>query len=685
MATTVSATSGTAPVTTQGVGSGLDIASIVDKLVAVESQPLTNLQTQEAAYQTKLSAYASARGVLSTFQSAVGNLTDPKAFASYATSVDDTSVASATVDATNPQPLTAGVHTLRVDTLAASQRVATTGVADTTSAVGTGTITIDIGSWDSTYSTFTPNGTVGSKTITIDSTNNSLAGIRDAINNAGSGVTASIINDGSGNRLVLSSNATGAANGFRISTVDSDGNNLDAAGLSKLAFDPSAAGGTPQTSHVADGTDAKFSIDGIAITKPGNHVTDAIAGLALDLKTADSTTTTTFTISRDTSTVKSNINAFVSAYNTLVSNIGTLTAYDATSNTAAALNGDSSIRLISTRLQAMMATVLPGSGNMQSLNDLGIKFSNTGALTVDDAKLTSALTTNPDAVSKLFVKTATSNDSLVTYKTSTNKTVVGNYALNVSQLATRGTLTGSAAANLTIATGVNDTIGITVDNVPVTITIPAGTYASASALATQVQAQINGQSALSNAGSSVTVAATNGVLSFTSQRYGSASSVVVNDGNGASDLVGTASTTTGLDVAGTLNGVSFIGAGQTATGAANTSMDGLQLTISGGTTGDRGTIAFTSGIASQVNDTLTTFLDTTNGLLQAATDGVNASIKDVQNQETSWTARIADIRARITAQYNAMDALVASLNSTSSFLTQQLDAIAKSTSSSSSK
>jgi flagellar hook-associated protein 2 len=183
----------------------------------------------------------------------------------------------------------------------------------------------------------------------------------------------------------------------------------------------------------------------------------------------------------------------------------------------------------------------------------------------------------------------------------------------------------------------------------------------------------------------VNVSTTGGVLSFTSQRYGSASSVVVNDGNGASDLVGTAASTTGVDVAGTLNGVTFLGSGQTATGPTNTSMEGLSITISGGTTGSRGTVSFTSGIAAQVNDQLTQFLDTTNGVLQAATDGVNASIKTTQDDEADWTQRIADIRTRLTAQYNAMDSLVASLNSTSTFLTQQLDALAKSTSSSSSK
>jgi flagellar hook-associated protein 2 len=682
MTTTVSSTSSasTAPVTTQGIGSGLDIASIVDKLVSVESQPLTDLQTREASYQTKLSAYGQVSSALGTFQNTVAALAAPTAFASFATSINDTTQAAVSVDSTNASALTAGSHTLQVTQLATPQRTASSGFADTTSAVGTGTITIDTGSWNAGYTAFTPNASAGSKTITIDSSNNSLAGIRDAINASGAGVTASIINDGSGNRLVIAGNSTGAANGFRISTSDGDGNNLDAAGLSQVAFDPSAAGGTPQSQHLGDASNATFVLDGLNISKPSNHVTDAISGLAIDLK-AVNTTSTAFTIARDTSTAATNVSNFVSAYNTIVNGLSSLTAYNATTKTAGTLSGDTSIRLIASRLQSLVATVLPGGGSITSLNDVGVTFKDDGTLSLDSTKLSSALSSNPDAVGRLFAKTGTATDSLVSYTDSTDKTQVGTYALNVTQLASQGTLTGSAAANLTITAGVNDTIGLTIDNVATSITIPPGTYANAAALATAVQSQINGTSALSTVGSSVTVAATNGVLSFTSQRYGSASSVLVNDGNGATDLVGSSPTpTTGVDVAGTLDGTAFTGAGQVATGAAFSSTDGLKLTITGGTTGNRGTFTLSRGIAAQINDTLTQFLDPTNGLLATATTSVNSTITDLQSQEADWTSRIADIRTRITAQYNAMDTLVASLNATGTYLTQQLTALQKSTS-----
>jgi flagellar hook-associated protein 2 len=681
MTTSISSSASTAPVTTQGIGSGLDIASIVDKLVTVASAPLTALQTQQTAYQTKLSAFGQVSSALATFQSTIAPLTTSTAFQSFAASIGDSSIASVSINSTAANNLSAGSHSLTVSQLANSQRTASSAFTDTTSSVGTGTITIAVGTWDSAYSSFTPNGTAGSKTITIDSTNNSLSGIRDAINNAGAGVTASIVNDGTGNRLVLNGTATGAANGFKVSTSDSDGNNLDASGLSQIAFDPTAAGGTPQTTHLSNAVNANFTIDGLAISKPGNTVSDAIAGLQINLSKVD-TTGTTFSIARDTSSATSAITNFVSAYNTIESGISTLTSYDATSNTAGTLNGDSTTRLISTRLQALVATVVPTGGSITNLNDLGITFASDGSLKLDSTKLASALASDPNAVGKVFAKTGTPTDALVSYTDSTDNTQSGSHALNVTQLATQGTLTGSAAAGLTITAGVNDSLSVTLDNVSSTITIPPGTYSDASSLAAAVQSAINGTSAFSSLGSSINVTASNGVVSFNSNRYGSASNVTFG-GNAAAGLVGSSPTsTTGVDVAGTLDGVAFTGTGQTATGATGSSAEGLKLSITGGSTGSRGTITLTRGIAASLNDTLTQFLDPTNGLLTSATSGLNSSITTVKAQEDAWTPRLDAIRAQLTAQYNAMDSLVASLNSTGTYLTQQLAAIAAQTNSS---
>ena len=676
MTTTISSsTGGSSAVTTQGIGSGLDIGGIVDKLMALEQAPLTRLQSQESAYQTTVSGYASVKGALSTFQTTVAKLATPSAFSSLSASITNATMASVAIDDSKSQSLSAGTHTLSVSALATSQRTASSAVASTSTAVGSGTINIEIGTWSSGYGSFTPNGAKGSKSITIDSSNNTLAGIRDAINAADAGVNASIVNDGTGNRLVIAGTATGAPNGFRIGTSDADGDDFDAGGLSAIAFDPSAASGTPQSQHLSDAVNAQFTLDGLAISKPDNHVTDAIDGLTLDLK-AVNTTSTAFTIARDTAGATTAINNFVSAYNTIATGLASLTSYNAATKTAGALNGDSTMRVISTRLQSLLSTVVPTGGSVTSLGDVGIKLGTDGTLSVDTAKLTSALTSDPTSVSRLFAKTGVPSDALVGFADSTANTQQGTHALTVSQVATQGTLTGSSAAGLTITAGVNDTLSLTLDNVATTITLAPGTYADASALAAAVQSKINGTTALSTAGSSVAVTQSNGVLSFTSQRYGASSSVLVTGGNAEAGLVGSApSTTTGVDVAGTLDGVAFTGAGQTATGAVGTPAEGLKLTIAGGATGARGSVAFNRGIAASMNDLLTQFLDPDTGLIQTASKGLTDSIADVKKREDDWTPRLAAIRARYTAQYNAMDALVASMNSTSSYLTQQITAI----------
>ncbi len=676
MTTTISSTtpSGAGAITTQGIGSGIDIAGIVDKLMVLEQAPLTRLQKIESGYQTTLSAYGSVSGALATFQTTVAKLATPSTFSSLAASITDGAIASVAIDSTKSQSLSAGTHTLNVTRLATSQRTASSAFAVASTTVGTGSLTIDIGSWNSAYTAFTPNGNVGSKSITIDTSNNTLAGIRDAVNSANAGVNASIVNDGSGNRLVLASTSTGAANGFRISTADADGTNLDASGLSQLAFDPTAAGGTPQSQHLADGVDAQFTLDGLAISKPDNHVTDAIEGLTLDLK-AVSTASTAFTIARNTTTAAANINNFVSAYNTIATGLASLTSYNATTKSAGTLNGDSTTRMVATRLQSLLASVVPTGGSVTTLADVGIKFGADGTLTVDSTKLNAALTSDPNSVGRLFAKTGVASDALVSYADSTAKTQTGSHAVAITRMGTNGSLTGSSAAGLTITAGVNDTISLTLDNIAATVTLAPGTYADAASLATAVQSKINGTTAFATAGSSVAVTQTAGVLSITSQRFGSASNVLSTDGNGRTNLFGTPVSAAGAEVAGTIDGVAFTGAGQTATGAAGSTAEGLKLSITGGTTGSRGTILFNRGIAASVNDLLTQFLDPTSGLLKTATDGLNSSVSDVKKQEDNWTPRLVAIRARYTAQYNAMDRLVASLNSTSSYLTQQITAI----------
>ena len=134
--------------------------------------------------------------------------------------------------------------------------------------------------------------------------------------------------------------------------------------------------------------------------------------------------------------------------------------------------------------------------------------------------------------------------------------------------------------------------------------------------------------------------------------------------------------TAGLDVAGTIGGVPGGGSGQTLTGPSGSAVDGLKLLINGGATGARGGVTFSRGYASQLDTTITQLIGT-NGIVAASTDGANRSVDDIDAQRASFSAHLTVVEAQYRAQFTALDTLISSMNSTSTFLTQQLASLPK--------
>jgi flagellar hook-associated protein 2 len=662
----------TSLVSSPGIGSGLDVTGIVSKLMTVEQLPLTALQNTQASYQADLSAYSSIQGALASLQTAAQGLTVPSQLQSISATVGDTSVLTATA---NSQAV-AGSYAVTVNTLAQSQKLVSTGFANTTSVVGTGTLTFQFGTYNSSGNTFTPNGTTAAASVTFDSSNNTLAGIAGAINAAGVGVTATVVNDGSsnGNRLVVTSNATGLSNSMQITVADADANNTDASGLSQLAFDPTAAAGSGQNmSQTVAAQNATLSIDGISVSKPTNTITDAIQGVTLNLNKAVPGTPTTLSLASNSSGLQSALSSFVSAYNNLNSGMATMTAYDSSSSTAGPLQGDPTAQSIEVRIRAVLSQALP-SGALTTLEQVGLGFQKDGSLTLDTTKLNAAVAANPNSITSLFAALGTPSDSQVSFVSSTPATAAGSYNVNVTQMATHGTAQGSAAATTTITAGVNDTLALTIDGVSGSVTLTPGAYTAAS-LAQQLQTQINSTAVFAGSGISVAVAQTGGVLSLTSQSYGTASSASITGGNANASLFGTATSTAGVDVAGTINGLPATGQGQFLTGAKGSATEGLQLQVSGGSTGSRGSVTFGRGFADQLNTLLNGYLGS-GGLLQSRTDGLNTSIAQNQQQQTDLNARLAVIQQNYMSQFTSLDTMISSMNSTSSFLTQQFASMA---------
>lgn len=647
-------------ISSPGIGSGLDINSLVSQLMALESRPLSLLNTKEAKFQAQLSAYGSLKGALSSFQSAVASLATPAKFTVLKASVADATVVSASAGAS----ASAGSYSIEVQTLAKAQKLKSEAFATTGTMIGTGTLTIQFG----TYSggSYTLNPDKSAKTISIGAGQSSLAGVRDAINAANAGVTASIVNDGSGNRLVIASHDAGLANALKITVTDDDLDNTDNSGLSRLAYNAST-GGTTNLSQTVAAQNATAVIDGIIISKSTNTVTDAIEGVTLDLLKEGGTTT--LTVARDSTAAQVSIESFVKAYNDLNKTITDLTKYDAANKKASTLTGEATVRSVQYQLRGLFNTALAtAGGGLNSLSDIGVSFQADGTLKLDSAKLTTTLNDPTKDVSTLFAAIGKPTDSQIAFASSTSDTKNGNYAVYVTQLATRGNAVGGGAAALTIYANTNDVLNVAIDGVSASLTLAAGTYTAAT-LAAEIQSKINGATALSSAGIGVTVSQSSGVLTVTSNRYGSASMAVITGGNGATDLFGTAASTTGVDAAGTIGGVAAAGSGQSLTGAGDAA--GLKITVTGGATGDRGTVSFARGNADMLDKLVGRLLES-DGLVDGRLDGINASIKVIGTQREALSRRLDQIEKRYRAQFTALDAMIASMTQTSNYLQQQL-------------
>jgi flagellar hook-associated protein 2 len=648
--------------------------------MTIENQPLTALNNKVASYQAKLSGYGQIKSALSQFQSAVQGLSSPTQFQAVTAALADATVATASASSS----ATAGSYALEVSSLAQAQKLVSAGQASDSAAIGSGaatTLTFDFGTIaggtfsNGTYTgaSFTSNG-AGSKSVSIDASNNSLSGIRDAINSANIGVSATIVNDGSAtpNRLVLTDSTTGISNSMKISVSG------DATLSSLLSQDPANNSGQALAETVT-AQNANFKLDGVAITKTTNTVTDAIQGVTLNLAKTNVGTPTSLTVAQDAGSVTKAVNAFVTAYNNITQTLASATAYDPTTKQAALFNGDASVSLMQNQISRVLsAPVAGGSSAFTQLAQIGVTLQKDGTLAVDSTKLQSALTSNFSDIAGLFAAVGKTSDSLVGYSSAGALTTPGAYSVNVSQLATQGNATASAAAGLTITAGTNDTLQVLLDGVTANVTLTPGSYASATALATQIQSQINGTSAFSSLGSTVTVTQSAGVLKITSNRYGSASAANITGGNGQANLNfgGAAVVSNGVDTAGTINGVAAIGSGQYLTGATGDASQGLQIKISGGTTGARGTVNYSQGYAYQFNSLANSMLGS-DGVISSSTDGINTSIQRLNVDQQAMSARLTVIEARYRAQFTALDTMISSMNTTSSFLTQQLANLSK--------
>lgn len=664
-----------ASIVAPGVGSGLDINGLVDQLVAAEREPAElRLATRETQYQAEISAYGGIKSALEQFRTTLSPLSRASTFDTLTATSSDSSI----LDARAGSTAATGNYRISVDALAQTHTLVMGGVDDLNAVVGTGTLTFKSGTTDynadtDTYNGFTLNPDKSTRTLTVDSSNNTLAGLRDAINAADLGVRAGIIYDGSQYRLTLSAADSGAANSLQIEVDDGDGDHTDTNGLSRLAFNANAT----NLEQTVAAQDARLGINGLAVTSASNSVSGAIGGVTLDLKKLSAGQVVSVDIARDTGATRDAVHSFVTGYNDLMAAVKDVSSYDPTTGEGGVLVGDAAVRGLVSNIRTTLNQEMPGlTGPFGALADIGVTTARDGSLTIDEARLDAALVRDPEAVGRLFAASGSSSSAHLQYAGASAATQPGDYQVEVTRQATQGSYTGGAFGytGAIAVDAANDNLSVRIDGVTsAQLTLTHGNYTGAE-LAAELQTRINGDANLRAAGVAVNVDFDAGTQNFviTSTRYGSASTVEivgVDSGSGATLGLNTGAGSAGEDVAGTIGGLPATGSGRmlTGTGAAQ----GLRVEVSGSGTGILGSLSFSRGVGDRLNNLVIDML-ADDSSINGRIAGIESRIDDIGEQRETLQRRMDALEARLRAQFTAMDILVGQLKATGDYLEQQL-------------
>jgi len=367
-------------VSAPGIGSGLDINSLVEQLVAAERQPAANrLNLAEARANTELSAIGRLKSSVSSFQSALETLTQLETFQQRTVDIDSDEFIAATASS----DAVPGSYDIQVIELAAAQKLASQAFGDLNTAVGTGVLTLTLGG--------------AAFAVNIAEGENTLNDIRDAINAApdNTGVRATIVTADDGSRLVLSSAETGSANTITVANSGGDG------GLDVFNYDPQ--GPFNALTQLEGASDAMAMIDGFTVTSSTNTIAAAIEGVDINLIDNEAGNTSRLTIGLDETAAEAALNEFVTAYNSVLGTIDELTAFDAEAGVAGPLLGDSLVRDLQSSLRRELSSALDlENATFTVLAEIGITTTLDGRLEIDSTQAAEAIAADFDAVGLLF-------------------------------------------------------------------------------------------------------------------------------------------------------------------------------------------------------------------------------------------------------------------------------------------
>ena len=526
-----------------GVGSGLDVKTLVDALVKAEITPAQARHDKQLTnVNTELSAIGQLKSYLSNFQSSLTKLSDLTQFYNMKYSMSDPDYFTTSI---TPQA-TKGSYQIEIQKLAQQQSLASNYLTNT----GSGTMTIDFGTYNVGKTVFTPNATAPSVSVTIAPGSDSLVAVRDAINNASSSVTASIVQDSLGSRLTITSSKTGESYAMKIS-----------GGIAALNYDPTT--GVNALTETIGAQNSTVKINGLILNQSSNQLQDAISGVTLNLKKAEIGKIITLTVDDNKDQLTSLMNDFIKQYNDSMTFLTNLTGFNSDTKQGGVFQGDPQFRNLKLNLSRWATSPITNENSpIKSLADLGIISNKQGFLELNQDKYKKVLDNNYKDIGSLFAKTATATDANIRIKSINTKVKAGSYDI--------------ALTEFTPGVSMSGTIG----------SLPASSP----------------------------------------------------------------------------DGVTLKSSG---------TLDGISVNILSGSTGARGQVVVTDGIAVLMNSFLDSYMSS-KGDLNIRTEQLNNQVKQLGKFQDGIDTRSNSIQARYLKQFTALDQLLSQLQNTSGFLTQQL-------------
>lgn len=399
--------------------------------------------------------------------------------------------------------------------------------------------------------------------------------------------------------------------------------------------------------EVVAGSDARLAVDGVVIRRPSNTITDALAGVTLNLQQAEAGTVTTLTVARDDDAIVKSLGDVASAYNELVK------FRTEQAKVGSPLFNNSTLRASMASLTNSILSPVVGAPSAFSYASMaGFSLQKDGTLTLDASAFKAAMASNMLDVTTLFATSGTATNSAVSYFISTDKSVPGTYAVDITSVATTPTVTGTGFSGTYADDGTADTFSVTDSATGVTTSIQLANGDTIDAIVARLNA------AFSTDKQTITASKSGNDLVLTGAQYGTAATITTaftaGGADGTAQLGIAAGTAAGTDVAGTIGGLLATGSGQVLTGVAGGATEGLAIRYTGATTGNQGTVTFVLGVSGALYNAAD-LIARAGGTVASQQETLQQRVTDLQNRADTVTQALERRRESLTKQFIAME------------------------------